>query len=37
VVKNLAFQSALYIWGGPALTLFCFYPLLRRMAMFWPR
>ena len=37
VVKNLAFQSALYIWGGPALTLFCSYSLLQRLAMFWPR
>ena len=35
VVKNLAFQSALYIWGGPALTLFCSYSLLQRVAMLW--
>lgn len=37
VVKNLDVQSALYIWGGPALTLFCSYSLLQRVAMFWPR
>jgi hypothetical protein len=37
VVKNLAFQSALYIWGGPALTLFCSYSLLQRVAVLWPR
>ncbi|HKW25077.1 MAG TPA: hypothetical protein VJN48_04795 [Terriglobales bacterium] len=37
VVKNLAFQSALYIWGGPALTLFCFYSLLQRVVVLWPR
>lgn len=37
VVKNLAFQSVLYIWGGPALTLFCSYSLLQRVAKLWPR
>lgn len=37
VVKNLAFQSALYIWGGPALTLFCSYSLVQRLAVLWPR
>jgi hypothetical protein len=37
VVKNLAFQSALYIWAGPALTLFCAYSLLQRVAVLWPR
>ncbi|HJS97972.1 MAG TPA: hypothetical protein VJ756_02695 [Terriglobales bacterium] len=37
MVKNLAFQSALYIWGGPALTLFCSYSVLQRVAMLWPR
>ncbi len=36
MVKNLAFQSVLYIWGGPALTLFCSYALLQRVALFWP-
>ena len=37
VVKNLAVQSALYIWGGPALTLFCAYSFLQRIAVLWPR
>ncbi len=36
LVQSLAFQSALYIWGGPALTLFCFYSLLQRAAGQWP-
>jgi hypothetical protein len=37
VVKNLALQSVLYIWGGPALTLFCSYSLLQRVAKLWSR
>lgn len=32
LVQSLGFRSALYIWGGPALTLFCTYSLLRRVA-----
>jgi hypothetical protein len=37
VVQNLAFRSALYIWGGPALTLFCSYSLLQRISRLWLR
>ena len=37
VVQNLALQSALYIWGGPALTLFCSYSLLQRITRLLPR
>jgi hypothetical protein len=25
IVKSLGWKSALMIWGGPALTLFCVY------------
>jgi hypothetical protein len=32
VVQALAWQSAFYIWGGPILSLFCFWYLLRRLA-----
>jgi hypothetical protein len=31
IVQWLAWKSALYIWGGPALTLLCFWYLLRRL------
>ena len=37
MVQGLAFQSAVCIWGGPALALFCSYFLLQRVARFWPR
>jgi hypothetical protein len=30
VVQSLAWQSALMIWGGPALTLLCLYYLAAR-------
>jgi hypothetical protein len=30
IVQALAWKSALYIWGGPILTLFCFWYLLSR-------
>jgi hypothetical protein len=31
IVQALAWQSALYIWGGPILTLVCFWYLLDRL------
>ncbi|MBV8053200.1 MAG: hypothetical protein JOZ80_18575 [Acidobacteriaceae bacterium] len=31
IVQDLAWKSAVYIWGGPALTLFCFWYLLSRL------
>jgi hypothetical protein len=31
IVQWLAWKSALYIWGGPILTLFCFWYLLTRL------
>jgi hypothetical protein len=34
---DLAFHSTLYIWAGPALTLFCFYFFLQRVLGLWPR
>ena len=37
LVQSLAVQSALYIWGGPLLTLFCSYWLLQRVAGLRPR
>lgn len=37
VVKGLALQSALYIWGGPLVALFSTYFLLQRVAGLWPR
>lgn len=37
LTQSLSFQSALYIWGGPALALFCTYFLLQRVARLWPR
>lgn len=30
---SLAWRAPLYIWGGPALSLFCIYSLLRRLLM----
>jgi hypothetical protein len=32
IVHRLAWKSALYIWGGPMLTLFCFWYLLSRLS-----
>lgn len=37
LVQSLGFQSALYIWVGPALTLICSYFLLERVARFLPK
>jgi len=31
IVQALAWKSAFYIWGGPILTLFCFWYLLSRL------
>lgn len=31
IVETLALRSALYIWGGPTLTLICFWYLLSRL------
>jgi hypothetical protein len=31
IVQELAWKSAVYIWGGPLLTLFCFWYLLSRL------
>jgi len=31
IVQTLALRSALYIWGGPVLTLVCFWYLLNRL------
>ncbi len=31
IVQDFAWKSALYIWGGPLLTLFCFWYLLSRL------
>jgi hypothetical protein len=31
IVQSLAWKSGLYIWGGPILTLFCFWYLLTRL------
>ena len=33
IVQELAWQSALYIWGGPLLTIACFWYLLTRLTL----
>ena len=37
LVRSLGLQSALYIWGGPALALFYTYFLMQRLAGLWRR
>ena len=37
LVGSLGWQSALYIWGGPVLALFCLYSFLERLALLAPR
>lgn len=37
ITQSLGLQSAIYIWGGPVVALFCTYSLLRRLAERWPR